>query len=357
MKNGRLNVLMIGEDPAHSKGGIVTVFKMILEHPGLRGSVKYYPIYVGRLGNVVTKIWSWSKGAMQLCTHVHKADIVHIHHAAGISFVLYCLVSRILKIIGKKVIFHNHAADFREFYSGLPRTVKKWINNTLKEVDINIVLSDSWLEWYQGIVPAANWVVLRNAVPFEPDTSSMGKSEGNCRRVLFLGRMEVRKGIFDLLDVIPGIFETGKEIKFMIAGDGEIEKVRAIVGEKGLTEYVDVPGWLDTEKTRAAQGWADIFVLPSYNEGLPMALLESMAMGAVPVVSYAGGISEVVKDGYNGLLVEAGDTKLLKYALLKLMNDDKMLQKLSSNAVMTIKNSFSYNGYSQNVYELYKALC
>lgn len=357
MKNSRLNVLMIGEDPTYSKGGIVTVFKMILEHPGLRESVKYYPIYVGRLGNIVTKIWSWLRGTMKLCMRVNKADIVHIHYAAGTNFILYCLVSRILKIIGKKIVFHNHAADFREFYNELPGTVKKWINNTLKRIDINIVLSDSWLEWYREIMPEANWVVLRNAVPFEPDMSSMRRSEDNCRHVLFMGRMEARKGIFDLLDVIPGILKIGKAIKFMIARDGEVERVQAIVEEKGLREYVNVTGWLDIEKTRAAQGWADILVLPSYNEGLPMVLLESMAIGAVPIVSYAGGIAEVVKDRYNGLLVKAGDTKSLGDAFLKLLNDVKLLQKLSSNAIKTIESSFSYNGYSQKLYKLYRDLC
>lgn len=351
------NVLLLSEDPKYSKGGIVTVTDMILNHQGLRESVKYYPIYVGRLGNVVSKTLSWLSGTMKVCMRVNKTDIVHIHHAAGTNFVLYCLVSRTLKLFGKKVILHNHAADFKGFYNGLPRLMKKWINNTLKRVDINIVLSDSWLEWYREIVPDANWVVLRNAVPFEPDTSTIEKSKDNCRKVLFLGRMEARKGIFDLLDVIPGILKTGNRIKFMIAGDGEVKRVQATVREKKLDECVNVAGWLDTKKARTAQGWADIFVLPSHNEGLPMALLESMAMGAVPIVSDAGGIGEVVKDGYNGLLVKAGDPKSLEDAFLKLMNDDKLLRNLSSNAIKTIKNSFSYNGYSKKIIELYGHLC
>lgn len=101
-----------------------------------------------------------------------------------------------------------------------------------------------------------------------------------------------------------------------MAGDGEVEQVRARVAERGLEDRVAVLGWVDGEKKLELLRNAAAVVLPSYHEGLPMAILEGMAAGKAIISTTVGAIPEVVTGG-NGTLVEPGDVIALAQALLQ----------------------------------------
>lgn len=82
---------------------------------------------------------------------------------------------------------------------------------------------------------------------------------------------------------------------------------------------------------------ADVFVLPSVFEGLGVALLEAMACGVPVVASNVGGIPDIVTDGYNGLLVGAGDVKGLAESVIKILSDETLRKRLSEGALTTIQ--------------------
>ncbi|WP_373159559.1 glycosyltransferase family 4 protein [Mycobacterium marinum] len=143
----------------------------------------------------------------------------------------------------------------------------------------------------------------------------------------------MRKGSYDLIDAVAALDETVRNrLLATLAGDGDVDQVRAAVAKAGLGETIDVVGWLDPMARDELLCRAQIFVLPSRNEGLPMALLEAMANGLAPVTTTAGSIGEVVTDGVNGLLVGPAHADQLAHALGALVTDENLRARLGGAA-------------------------
>jgi glycosyltransferase involved in cell wall biosynthesis len=150
---------------------------------------------------------------------------------------------------------------------------------------------------------------------------------------VFLGRFGERKGIFDLIAAISALPPAVRDrLRLVAAGDGEVEQARAAVRDAGLERRIEIRDWLAPAERDALLGRAQLFVLPSSNEGLPMALLEAMAWGLAPVVTPVGGIGDVVTDGGNGILVPPRDRSALTAALERLLTDDEERAKLGAAA-------------------------
>ena len=221
---------------------------------------------------------------------------------------------------------------------------------------VSWLISNSWLRWYESLTPQARWIVLHNVAQIDPDPSMITSVDKGRPCFLFLGRLEKRKGVQDLLDVIPGVLAQVPAAQFIVAGDGDVEGVRCAVKEMGVAGSVNVPGWLDSDQKTEIFKRANVFVLPSYNEGLPMALLETMAVGIVPIVTAVGGIPEVVIHNENGLLVTPGDSKGLTGAILRLSQDDPARMRLAYNACQTIEEKFTQDRYIRKLLQIYESL-
>ncbi len=349
-------ILIVGEDPRASRGGIVTVFQAIVNHPYFSDRVSFFAVYAGRPGSFIQKSLSWSLGTARFLCSLKKSGLVHLHHSTNNNFLLHSVLLRIAKILGKKVILHNHGSDFHDFYNSRSEMVKKWIANSLESADCVIVLSNSWMSWCQGIAPRGNYCVLRNPIPFDVSYVARNQSRHSVGNILLLGRLEERKGVYDLLSVIPEVVKSFPHVRFTLAGDGNIEGVRKLIRKNNLLEYVKVPGWVDGTTKLQILRHSDIFVLPSYNEGLPVALLETMASGIVPIVTPVGGIPEVVTDKKNGLLVNPGDREELRDAIISLVTNKDLYEKLASKAYETVHQQFSLEGYVVNLFRIYKSL-
>ena len=349
-------ILIVGEDPRASRGGIVTVFQAIVNHPYFSDRVSFFAVYAGRLGSPLRKSFSWFLGSMSFLSLLKRSQLVHLHHSTNSNFLLHTVLLRIAKVLGKRVVLHNHAGDFHEFYNSRSETVKKWIVNSLEASDCVIVLSNSWRTWCQSIAPGGNYCVLRNPIPFDVSYVARNQSRYSVGNILLLGRLEEKKGVYDLLNVIPEVVKSFPHVRFTLAGDGNVEGVRKLVRKNNLLEYVKVPGWVDGTTKLQILRHSDIFVLPSYNEGLPMALLETMASGIVPIVTPVGGIPEVVTDKKNGLLVNPGDREGLRDAIISLVTNKGLYEKLASKAYETVHQQFSLEGYVVNLFRIYKSL-
>lgn len=130
-----------------------------------------------------------------------------------------------------------------------------------------------------------------------------------------LGRLGERKGTYDLIKAIERIEVQIPDIKCYLAGDGDIDRCKQIVEEKKLENNIIIVGWADFDKKLELLKKSSVLVLPSYNEGLPMAILEGMACGKAIISTTVGAIPEVVKEE-NGILIEPGDIKKLSEALI-----------------------------------------
>lgn len=130
-------------------------------------------------------------------------------------------------------------------------------------------------------------------------------------------------------------------MRLLIGGNGEVEEARVRATELGLLDSVEFLGWIDGERKSRLLSVADIFVLPSYYEGLPISLLEAMSWG-IPIISTTvGGIPELVRDGTSGILIEPGDVHALAHALSTLAADGALRDRMGRAGRSQVAESFS----------------
>ena len=133
--------------------------------------------------------------------------------------------------------------------------------------------------------------------------------------------------------------------------DEFLPEYKACLGE--MFEYV---GLVSGNSKDAFLRSLDVFVMPTYFEGLPVSLLECMGYGVVPVVTPVGSIPDVVTDNANGLFVKVKDVDSLVNAVTATNNDRKLLRRLSNNARKTISERFSVQRYIDNLNKIYDSL-
>ena len=148
-----------------------------------------------------------------------------------------------------------------------------------------------------------------------------------------LGRLGARKGSYDIVTAVCALDDNVRtRLRVTLAGDGEVDEVRAAVVAAGVSETIHVTGWLNPAARDELLSAAQVFLLPSRDEGLPMALLEAMAYGLAPVTSNVGSIGEAVRDGINGILVPPESPAQLAQALTTMVTDEDLRARLGTAA-------------------------
>ena len=125
---------------------------------------------------------------------------------------------------------------------------------------------------------------------------------------------DVKNGVYDLLAAVAALAPQFPNVRLAVGGDGDLALLRTRAAQLGIAERLDVLGWIGAQEKADQLARASVFCLPSHAEGLPMAMLEAMAVGKAIVVSRVGGIPEAVVDGDNGLLVPPRDVQALASA-------------------------------------------
>jgi glycosyltransferase involved in cell wall biosynthesis len=149
---------------------------------------------------------------------------------------------------------------------------------------------------------------------------SAPRAGGEPLSVVFVGTYGARKGIYELLDAVAAARSLGVRLRIVGPAEhaDEATLVAEAISERGLDDVVTLVGPVAPSQVAAELAGADVFCLPSYREGLPMAILEAMAAGVPVVVTAVGGIPDVVVDGESGVVLEPGDADALARALAAL---------------------------------------
>lgn len=302
----KAQVLMIGTDMA-SKGGVSSVIRMY-EEAGLLKHVHFMASYTD--GSPWQKI-SWytrflSRYIKELITN-RAIKVVHVHTASYGSFFRKCWVVLLARLFGKKSIIHMHGAGFNVFYNKMPFPVQSFIRSVLRSSDVLIALSSQWktdlarISAHPDIRILYNPTILKKPVYDAPPSETVN--------FLFMGRLGQRKGVYDIIESARKL--ASDNIKIRLYGDGEIENIRQMVSVNGVQDKVAVCGWIDGSHKDQTYREANVLLLPSYHEGLPISILEAMAYGLPVLATDVGGISEAVKDGVNGFLIQPGECEKL----------------------------------------------
>jgi glycosyltransferase involved in cell wall biosynthesis len=175
-----------------------------------------------------------------------------------------------------------------------------------------------------------------------------------CIVIGVLGRLHPQKGHLDLLEALQALRADDDDFCCVLAGAGELEpSIRDAIRERGLESHVRLLG-LRKDAPQVLAG-LDILAMPSRWEGLPMALLEGMALRNAVVATAVGSIPSVIDDGLNGLLVPAADPAAMKAALLRLIRDRALRERLGAAAQATVRSRFNAAHTAQAYERLYAA--
>lgn len=169
-------------------------------------------------------------------------------------------------------------------------------------------------------------------------------------RLLNVGRLAPEKGQDLLLHALARLRQQGLPLHLDMVGGGELEQaLKALAAELGLADCVSFHGVQPEQVVRQLHQRADVFVLPSRAEGLPVACIEAMAMGTVSIASRITGIPELIEHGVSGLLVEAGDVEGLAAAIAALQADPAMAQRLRLGGRATVLAGFDRRQCTQQL--------
>lgn len=326
---------MLGTEPG-GRGGVATVVSL-LQQNGLfeREGVCYVPTHAE--GSRAAKVGAALKGLVRtVACLVRRPEVVHAHAASKGSFVRKSVLLALSRASGCKTVFHLHGACFDAFIEGSGPLMQRWIRHTLERSSAVIALSSRWADYLKGFAPRAHVVVIPNSVPLPPLAADLAEPG----RILFLGQVEPRKGIHELVEALARLKDRFPHVQLAIGGQGELDKVRQRAAELGVADRVTELGWVTAQRKHEELARASIFCLPSHAEGLPMALLEAMAAGKAVVSTGVGGIPDALRDGDNGVMVEPGNVASLADALGRLLDDDAECRRLGARARATIEHEF-----------------
>ena len=349
-----LRVLMVGT-ALEGRGGVAAVVSVLRRH-GLfeREAVRYVATHaegprLAKARGAVQGFWH----TLRACLGQHPA-VVHVHAASHASFLRKSIVLLIARLAGSKTIFHLHGGGFREFATRESGPLmRRWIRHTLEHSSVVITLSEGWADFVNDFAPRAKVAVVPNSVPLPPLAEGGQEQPG---RILFLGRLEAAKGVYELLAAAAMLAPAFPALRLVFGGEGEREALRRRADELGIGARVEFLGWVGQQQRDAELARASIFCLPSHAEGLPMSMLEAMAACRAVVASSVGGIPETLRDGDNGLLVPPRDAHALAAALAALLGDAALRERLALRARASIEQHYSTEVVCGQLSAIYREL-
>jgi glycosyltransferase involved in cell wall biosynthesis len=139
-----------------------------------------------------------------------------------------------------------------------------------------------------------------------------------------------------------------------LAGDGEVDQTRAKIAALGMADRVRVHGWANPADVIALEETHDVMVLPSFNENLPMSVIEGMACGMAVIATPVGAVPDIIKDGQSGLLVPPGDVAALAATLSRCISDVGLRHSLGICARAYHSQYLNLDDYAQRVVAIWK---
>ena len=351
----KCGVAFVGPDPA-SSGGISMVFRNYMKTEFWRA---FYCVIYPMSAEHGSRSSSLLYQVRQLLVFYpwlvrHSPRVVSIHTSGYRGFYRSFVYVLLAKLALRPVVLHVHPGAFAAFYAG-SGVIGRWLIRTAVDwSDQVIVLSDEIRAALSSFVPASKVVVMPNPVDFNRFSGlKASKGSGSGRVVLFMGWIIKEKGVYDLVEAIPGVVAQVPDARFVFAGNKEVDRLKEMLKSRGLESVTDVVGWVSGDTKLALFRDSDVLVLPSYTEGLPNVLLEAMASGIPVLTTPVGGIPSLVEDGISGLFVTPGDVAGISRELTRLLADEQLGRRLADAASKRVEAGYGLQSVGRVLEETY----
>ncbi|MHB8205706.1 MAG: glycosyltransferase family 4 protein, partial [Desulfomonilaceae bacterium] len=294
-------------------------------------------------------------------------DFIHIHGSTS-GFLGDTLVMIVAFITGSKVLLHLHGTDWERFYGSVSSFRCFYVRIGLLIPRRIAVLYDLWAQNIRKIDPRINVRVIRN---FVPDCPSPGHERLTLLRkdlairddefvISSIGRVGWRKGSFDIVEAAKKVVGECKDFKILLVGGeedvGEMNQLKEAVNKNQLDQWVKLIGEVDIEDVPLFLGITNIFLLPSYYEGMPMSIIEAMRSGKAIISTKVGAIPDMIESGVSGILINPGSPDEIVDSILTLKGDIALREKLSSQARKAFESGFETSHVLLSLMELYQEM-
>ena len=299
------------------------------------------------IGGDLDVFWS---GPLSKLIKAHAPDVVHVHSRRGADLI----GGRCARRAGTTAVL-TRRVDKREpaWWARLkyrPYSVVAAISSAVESELVDHVRLDPG-----RVVRVASAV---DTVRYRPDSTARALLEetfgisSESRIVGVIAQLIPRKGHALLLDCLPEVVARHPEVRVLFFGRGPLERtLRRKIAERSLGSRVQLPGFRD-DLAELLPG-LDLLVHPAMREGLGVAVLEAMSAGVAVVASDAGGIPDVVEHERSGLLFASGDTRELRGALLRILDDEALRLRLARAGRERVKSRFSVRRMIRRYMEVY----
>lgn len=283
--------------------------------------------------------------------------IVHLNLAERGSVIRKGILLFLARLCGVRVLLHLHAAEIIASYDAASGPMRFLVRRMFRSASHCVVLGELWREWAVRELgaPADAVTVIDNGVPVAP-VGREPAPEGSPFRLLFLGNLLERKGIADLLEALARPEALAADIRLTVAGGGPVDKYREMAARLGIAERVGFTGWVDQATARQLLARSDALALPSYDEGLPLVILEAMATGVPVICTPVGAIPEVFEDHRDALFVHPGDRVGLAAKVLELIDDPQLQARLSAEGLAAYRRRFTMDVFARRISNIYAAI-
>lgn len=306
--------------------------------------------------------FAWLRAALALCIRRlgTRQMILHAHMGERGSVLRKGMLVLLARVLGTPSLLHLHAAELHTLLpksrSGPAASLHIWfVRMTFRSASRVLVLGERDRRYVVDMLGTQpmRCLVVPNGVPVrEAAAYCRGETVG----LAFAGNLLPRKGLPDLLDALGSAALRDKPWRLRIAGGGTSAPARRRTEDLQIAHRIEFAGWLDRDALCDLLRDADIVVLPSHHEALPLVLLEAASLGRAIVTTNVGVIGEYFTDGETALLTRAGDIDGLAAALRRLMAEPDLRERLGRNAHALQRRRFDLNEQAAAIADLYRSL-
>lgn len=345
-------ILMVGTHLTKTRGGITTLITELLN------SELQNDFQIRYIASQAEDFGGFRKGILALSAMLKFAveifrrppTLVYIHIGSNASLYRESLFIILAKVFNRKVIGHFHAGDIDEYFSVQSNVGQMFISKSLSLCDRLIAVADESARKLKKLAPESEIEVVVNSIKtddfnFLPHRFDQRK---NLVRILFVGAMGKLKGEKDLADALKILRDKFSNLRVSFLGYGS-EDLLEYCREIGVEDLIEFCGAVSLEKRIEFYENADIFVLPTLAEAMPISVIEAMASGLAIVSTKVGGIPEIIENGKEGFLVEPQNFEQLAEKIELLANDKKLRLKIASAARLKAQNTLSFEVFIEKI--------
>ncbi|MDA9676600.1 glycosyltransferase [Flavobacteriaceae bacterium] len=352
MKKSKL--LIVGAFPCNDKniyGGILKSCNIILESE-ISKVFELFTLNSCQISNPPPNFFTRSVLAINRIISLFlkliskKPEVALIFSSDGASAIEKGVMILICKSFKCKTIIFPRAGELIHQVEN-SKLMHKLIGFLYLKSSIFLCQGKKWEEFAINVLGISkNKVKILNNWTATDDLIKIGKARNYDKKIiypklLFVGWIEKTKGVFDLMEISNNLYNKGIRFDLTLVGGGNAEKSLKSYVNKNNLNNVKFLGWLNSSQLTKVFKNHDIFVFPSWFEGMPNVLIEAMASGLAVISSSAGVISDNLSDGKHALLSKPRDNKVFQQNLEKIILNQKSLNKIAINGHELAKSKFS----------------